>query len=145
MLNWENRPCNNDHCGCCRLWNYCSVSEHLCGTLQFPSSQLLLTVKNDKRLLNRKQIAPELQIIISCDVKEKKKPHSKLCLCFTEFLCIVLSRSFSSRSLNHSSCGKSVPAVTTLIWLENVSIKLRHVAQNLILVTRYFSSHWALC
>ena len=52
------------------------LSEHLCGAVQFPIFQAPFSVKNDNRPSNRKQIAPKLQIIISCDVKEQKKTHS---------------------------------------------------------------------
>lgn len=96
-----------------------TVSKHLCGTVQFPTFQSLLAVKNDNSQCNRKQIAPKLHIIISCDVKEKRSPilhpNFKLCLCFTVFFSIYLSHSFGFLSLNHNSCGKSVPAVSTLI------------------------------
>lgn len=100
-----------------------AVSEHLCGSLRFPILQSLSWVRNDNGQTNRKQITPKLQIIISCDVKGGKKrrpilyPYFKPCLCFLVFLCILLSHSFNSLSLNHNSCGKSVPAVSTLIWL----------------------------
>lgn len=53
-----------------------TVSEHLCGTVQFPTFQLPFPVKNDNIQSNGKQIAPKLQITTSCDVKEKKKSHS---------------------------------------------------------------------
>lgn len=64
-----------------------TISEHLCGTVQFPTFSVTLPVKNDNSQSNRKQIAPKHQIIISCDVKEKKSPilypYFKLCICFT--------------------------------------------------------------
>lgn len=47
-------------------------------------------------------------------------------------------------SLNHNSCGKWATAVSTLIWLWDASIRASHIAQNHILVTRYFSSHRGL-
>lgn len=74
-----------------------TVSEHLCGSLQFPTLQSLSWVRNDNGQTNRKQIAPKLQIIISCDVKggEKKKPHSlPLFQTLSLFSCVSLYFAF---------------------------------------------------
>lgn len=110
----------NDPLACLASFSWCcetTVSEHLCGAVQFPTFQSPFPVKSDNSQSNRKQIAPKLQIIISCQGKRSPILYSyfKLCLCFTVFLCILFSHSFGSLSLNHSSCGKSVPAVGTLI------------------------------
>lgn len=66
--------------------------------VQFPTFQSPFPVKNDNSQRNGKQIATEPQIITSCDVKRRRSPilypHFKLCLCFSLFLCILLSHSF---------------------------------------------------
>lgn len=103
--------------GCCRLWSNYSI---IISVVQL--NFLLFShpiAKNDNIQANRTQIASKVQIIIPCDVKEKSSPilYHYFKLSLFVFLFILLSHSFGFLSLNRNSCGESVPAVSTLIWL----------------------------
>lgn len=113
-----------------------NVSEHLCGAFQFPTSQ---PFRNDKSRLNRKQIAPNFQIIISCDVREKNKSSPKLSLLCCVSLCFAFSVPKPQQLWEISPSCHHFDLI-----VESVNQAAARWA-NLILVTRYFGSHRALC